>query len=71
VVEGSAFVRLLEAVDWLLASQSKDNKPTISTRAKNTLFRMANPPLVVRQNFKPKSRKKYDINHKVGLINSF
>jgi hypothetical protein len=27
VVEGFAFVRLFEAVDWLLASQIKDSKP--------------------------------------------
>jgi hypothetical protein len=44
VVEGSAFVRLLEAVDWLLASQIKDSKLAISKRAKNTFFRMAKPP---------------------------
>ena len=44
VVGGFAFVRLLEAVDRLLASQSKDSKPPISKRAKSTLFRMAKPP---------------------------
>jgi hypothetical protein len=41
VVEGSAFVRLFEAVDWLLASQTKNGRPTISARVKNTLFDMA------------------------------
>jgi hypothetical protein len=41
VVEGSAFVRLLEAVDLLLASQIKDSKLAISTRVKNTFFGMA------------------------------
>ena len=44
VVEGSAFVRLFEAVDWLLASQTKDSKLAISKSAKNTLFLMAKPP---------------------------
>jgi hypothetical protein len=45
VVEGSAFVRLFEAVDRLLASQTKDSKLAISKSAKNTLFLMAKPPL--------------------------
>jgi hypothetical protein len=40
VGEGFAFVRLLEAVDWLLASQTKDSKLAISTRVKNTFFGM-------------------------------
>jgi hypothetical protein len=40
VVEGSTFVRLFEAVDWLLASQIKDSKLAISTRVKNTFFGM-------------------------------
>jgi hypothetical protein len=47
VVEGSAFVRLFEVVDRLLASQTKDSKLAISKRAKNTLFRMAKPPYVL------------------------
>jgi hypothetical protein len=38
VVEGSAFVRLFEMVDWLLASQIKDSKLAISTRVKNTFL---------------------------------
>jgi hypothetical protein len=38
VVEGSAFVKLLEAVDWLLASQTKDSKHPISKRAKSAFF---------------------------------
>jgi hypothetical protein len=45
VVEGSAFVRLLEAVDRLLANQTKDSKLATSKKAKNTLFLMATPPL--------------------------
>jgi hypothetical protein len=44
VVEGSAFVKLLEAVDWLLVSQTKDSKLAISKRAKSTLFGMVKPP---------------------------
>jgi hypothetical protein len=40
VVEGSAFVRLLEVADQLLTSQIKDSKLAISKRVKNTLFRM-------------------------------
>jgi hypothetical protein len=44
VGEGFAFVRLLEMVDWLLASQIKDSKPPISTRAKSILFGTAKPP---------------------------
>jgi hypothetical protein len=44
VAEGSAFVRLFEAVDRLFASQIKDSKLAISTRVKNTFFRMAKPP---------------------------
>jgi hypothetical protein len=40
VVEGSAFVRLFEMVDWLLASQIKDSKLAINTRVKNTFFGM-------------------------------
>jgi hypothetical protein len=44
VGEGFAFVRFFEAVAWLLASQTKDSKLAISTRAKNTLFRMAKLP---------------------------
>jgi hypothetical protein len=48
--EGFAFVRLLEAVDWLLASQIKDSKLAISKRAKNTLFRMATTSLRVNPN---------------------
>jgi hypothetical protein len=43
VVEGSTFVRLLEAVDWLFISQTKDSKLAISKTAKNTLFLMAKP----------------------------
>jgi hypothetical protein len=42
VVEGSVFVRLFEAVNWLFMSHTKDSKLAISKRAKNTLFRMAN-----------------------------
>jgi hypothetical protein len=60
VVEGSAFVRLFEAVDRLLASQTKDSKLAISTRAKNTLFRMAKPPKKLcyfAQPFLPQSEK--------------
>jgi hypothetical protein len=40
VVKGSVFVRLLEAVDRLLASQIKESKLAISTRVKNTFFGM-------------------------------
>jgi hypothetical protein len=42
--DGFAFVRLFEAVDRLLANKTKKDKPTISMRAKNTLFRMVKPP---------------------------
>jgi hypothetical protein len=45
VVEGSAFVRLFEVVDWLFASQIKDSTLAISTRVKNTFFGIAKPPL--------------------------
>jgi hypothetical protein len=41
--EGFAFVRLLEAVDRLLASQTKDSKLAISKRATNHIFHMAPP----------------------------
>jgi hypothetical protein len=44
VVEGYVFVRLFKAVDRLLASQIKDSKLAISTRARSALFRMAKPP---------------------------
>jgi hypothetical protein len=55
VVEGSAFVRLFEAVDWLLASQTKDSKLAISTSAKNTLFRMVKPPSNCCKNYNKKA----------------
>jgi hypothetical protein len=44
VVEGYAFVRFFEAVDWLLVSQTKDSKLAISKRATNHIFRTAKPP---------------------------
>jgi hypothetical protein len=44
VVEGFAFVRLLEAVNWLLASQTKDSKLAISKRAKSAFFAWLNLP---------------------------
>jgi hypothetical protein len=49
VGEGFAFVRFLEAVDWILASQIKDSKLAISTRVKNTFFGIAKPPLSYRR----------------------
>jgi hypothetical protein len=50
VGEGFAFVSVFEAVDLLLASQSKEERLPTSTRAKSTLFLvMAIPPLSYRR----------------------
>jgi hypothetical protein len=38
VVEGSAFVRLFDGVDWLFSDQTKRDKPTKGTRAESTFL---------------------------------
>jgi hypothetical protein len=40
-VEGSVFVRLFKVADWLLADQTKKDKPTKSTMAKSTFLSTA------------------------------
>jgi hypothetical protein len=47
--EDSALVRLLEAVDRLLASQSKEKMLPTSTRDKSTFLVMAIPPISYRR----------------------
>jgi hypothetical protein len=39
--EGSVFVRLFKAVDWLLANQTQRDKPTKSMRAESTFLSTA------------------------------
>jgi len=41
VVEGSVFVRLFEVADWLLADQTKREKPTRSMKAESTFLSTA------------------------------
>jgi hypothetical protein len=40
-VEGYVFVRLFKVADWLLADQTKRDKPTKSMRTKSTFLSMA------------------------------
>jgi hypothetical protein len=41
VVDESVFVRLFKVADWLLADQTKRDKPTKSMRAKSTFLSIA------------------------------
>jgi hypothetical protein len=62
VVEGSAFVRLFKAVDWLPADQTKRDKPTKSMRAKSTFLSTALSSFLFYDeilNQKPREKVKY------------